>query len=71
MLVSRSSSKNLFLYFIILAKSGDHFVDMPYQAELLLDRLKTEKSCDWNNDWKLITISVGVSQIKISFLKTI
>jgi hypothetical protein len=39
---------------------------MPYQAELLINRLKQEQSCDWDNDWKVITLFVGVSRM-ISF----
>ena len=41
---------------------------MPPQAEILIDRLTNEKFCDWNNDWKLITIFIGVSQTKILFI---
>ena len=68
MLVSKSLLNNCFyIVFLILAKSGDHLTDIPSQAELLVDRLKNEKSCDWNNDWKIITIFVGVSRTSISF----
>jgi hypothetical protein len=49
--------------FFSLAKSGDRSIDMPAQAELLIDRLKTENLCDWTNDWKMITFFVGVSPI--------
>jgi hypothetical protein len=38
---------------------------MLHQAEVLIERLTNEKFCDWNNDWKLITIFIGVSQTKI------
>ena len=44
----------------ILTKSEHHLTDIPSQAELLVDRLKNENLCDWNNDWKVITIFVGV-----------
>jgi len=33
---------------------------MPYQANLLMNRLKKEELCDWEDDWKLITFFVGV-----------
>ncbi|CAF0982921.1 unnamed protein product [Adineta steineri] len=42
-----------------VAKSGDRSTHMPYQAELLMQRLKNEDLCDWNNDWKVITFFVG------------
>ncbi|CAF2407049.1 unnamed protein product [Rotaria sp. Silwood2] len=42
-----------------VAKSGDRSNHMPYQAELLMSRMKNEKLCDWNNDWKVITIFIG------------
>jgi phospholipase B1 len=42
-----------------VAKSGARSYEMVEQADLLLDRLKNEKLCDWNNDWKLITFFVG------------
>ncbi|CAF3422780.1 unnamed protein product [Rotaria sp. Silwood1] len=42
-----------------VAKSGDRSDHMPNQAALLMDRMKTEKLCDWNNDWKVITLFIG------------
>ncbi|CAF0944401.1 unnamed protein product [Adineta ricciae] len=42
-----------------VAKSGDRSNHMPYQADLLMKRLKQEELCDWNNDWKMITFFVG------------
>jgi hypothetical protein len=36
---------------------------MPNQAKILMDRLKDEALCNWDNDWKLITLFVGVSSI--------
>ncbi|CAF3277505.1 unnamed protein product [Rotaria socialis] len=42
-----------------VAKSGARSYHMVEQADLLLDRLKNEKLCDWNNDWKLITFFIG------------
>ncbi|CAF0768007.1 unnamed protein product [Rotaria sordida] len=42
-----------------VAKSGDHSFHMPDQARLLMNRMKEEKLCDWDNDWKVITIFVG------------
>jgi hypothetical protein len=44
----------------VLAKSGDRSNNMPYQAGVLLERMKDEKLCNWNNDWKVITLFVGV-----------
>ncbi|CAF4606850.1 unnamed protein product, partial [Rotaria magnacalcarata] len=42
-----------------VAKSGDRSNHMPDQAEILMSRIKDEKLCDWNNDWKIITFFVG------------
>jgi phospholipase B1 len=42
-----------------VAKSGARSYHMVEQADLLLDRLRNEKLCDWNNDWKLITFFIG------------
>jgi hypothetical protein len=50
-----------------LAKSGDRSTNMPYQAELLMNRTKQEGLCNWNDDWKVITFFVGVSEILCSF----
>ena len=52
---------NYLIFFSYLAKSGDRSYHMPYQAELLMSRIKNEKLCDWNNDWKVITFFIGVS----------
>ena len=38
---------------------------MPQQADALIRLLKNETFCDWKNDWKMITVFVGVSQAKI------
>ena len=46
---------------VYIAKSGDRSNNMPFQADLLMTRMKEEQLCDWNNDWKLITLFVGVS----------
>lgn len=51
-----------------LAKSGARSPDMPYQADLLMTRLKEEEQCDWDNDWKMITFFVGVSSMIDSFI---
>jgi len=50
-------------FFLRLAKSGDRSTHMPAQADILMERLKEEHLCDWNNDWKVITFFVGVSSI--------
>ncbi|CAF1089174.1 unnamed protein product [Rotaria sordida] len=42
-----------------VAKSGARSYDMVDQVHLLLNRLKNEKLCDLNNDWKLITLFIG------------
>jgi phospholipase B1 len=42
-----------------VAKSGDRSYHMPDQARLLLERIKSGKFCDWENDWKVITFFVG------------
>ena len=54
----QSHTSRLFLF--PLAKSGDRSNHMPYQAQLLLQRMKNEHLCDWNNDWKVITLFIGV-----------
>jgi phospholipase B1 len=54
--------------FWVLAKSGSRSDDMLTQAEHLIHRLQNNSICDWKNDWKLITIFVGVSQISINLL---
>ncbi|CAF1366227.1 unnamed protein product [Adineta steineri] len=46
-----------------VAKSSDHSADLLYQAELLIDRIKNENLCDWNNDWKMITIFIGTNDL--------
>ena len=48
--------------FVCLARSGARSRHMAFQADLLLDRLKNDQLCDWNQDWKLITLFVGVSR---------
>ena len=35
--------------------------DLPDQARTLIERLKNGSLCNWENDWKLITIFGGVS----------
>lgn len=32
---------------------------MPAQANLLVERMKTEPEVDFENDWKLITLFIG------------
>ena len=44
----------------LLAKSGARSDNMMYQAQLLLERLKDQELCDWKNDWKVITLFIGV-----------
>jgi hypothetical protein len=41
---------------------------MLHQAEVLINRLKGGKFCDLNNDWKMITLFVGVSDAKSIYL---
>lgn len=55
--------KKVIYIFKILAKSGELSNNILQQAEFLIERLSNERFCDWNNDWKLITIFVGVSLI--------
>jgi hypothetical protein len=50
------------------AKSGARSFHMVDEADLLLDRLKNEQLCDWNNDWKLITFFIGVGSPFSSFV---
>ena len=38
---------------------------MSYQAKLLIERLQNEALCNWNNDWKLISFFVGISELSI------
>lgn len=51
---------------LYLAEPGDHSIHLSDQAELLIDRLRNGTVCNWNDDWKIITISVGVSDLPIS-----
>ncbi|CAF4476104.1 unnamed protein product, partial [Didymodactylos carnosus] len=40
-------------------KSGDRSYHMPYQAQLLLERIRTDEKCNFENDWKVVTFFVG------------
>jgi hypothetical protein len=53
-------------FFLVSAKSGGRSIDMPYQASFLIRSLQNPNKsiCDWKNDWKMITIFIGVSQMK-------
>lgn len=64
-LVSEYILRN-FSYFSIFctAQPWTGSSDMIYQAELLIEKLKHEKLCDWNEDWKIVTLFVGVSCIR-------
>lgn len=42
-----------------VANPGDQARDMPAQANLLVERMKTEPGVDFENDWKLITLFIG------------
>ncbi|PNF40544.1 hypothetical protein B7P43_G08164 [Cryptotermes secundus] len=33
--------------------------DMPFQAELLVKRMRSDKRVDYENDWKMVTIMIG------------
>ncbi|CAF1144038.1 unnamed protein product [Rotaria sp. Silwood1] len=46
-----------------VAKSWDRSSEMFHQAELLIDRLKDKKLCDWDNDWKVITLFAGTHDL--------
>ncbi|CAF1068319.1 unnamed protein product [Rotaria sordida] len=46
-----------------VAKSWDSSSQMVYQAELLINRLKHDKLCDWDKDWKVITLFVGSNDL--------
>ncbi|WAR18503.1 PLB1-like protein [Mya arenaria] len=39
-----------------VANPGDTSEDMPGQAELIVKRMKEDKTIDYDNDWKLITL---------------
>ncbi|XP_071159307.1 phospholipase B1, membrane-associated-like [Mytilus edulis] len=42
-----------------VAIPGKKASDMPGQARMLVDRLKSEKGVDYQNDWKVITLFIG------------
>ncbi|VDI27497.1 phospholipase B1, membrane-associated [Mytilus galloprovincialis] len=42
-----------------VAIPGKKASDMPDQARMLVDRLKSEKGVDYQNDWKVITLFIG------------
>jgi len=42
-----------------VAKSGARSYHMVDQANLLLNRFREDKSCSWDNDWKVITFFIG------------
>ena len=43
--------------FFIYASNFDRV--LPAQADHLINKLKTDKRIDWNNDWKIITLLIG------------
>lgn len=45
----------------LLAESGDVADDMPGQANILVERIQKGNICDAQNDWKLLTLFIGVS----------
>lgn len=51
--------------FLSLAKAGARSSDMPSQADLLIELLKTKPFDHCKSSWKMITIFVGVSSIAI------
>ena len=59
------------LYSLFLAESGDVSDNMLYQAELLMNRTKKESTCDWDNDWKMVTLFVGVSRMCMGFFSDV
>ncbi|CAF2911583.1 unnamed protein product [Rotaria sp. Silwood2] len=61
--VISSNSQNVANNGLNVAKSWDSSSQMLYQAELLMDRLKNQNLCDWNNDWKVITLFVGSNDL--------
>nr|XP_022333388.1 uncharacterized protein LOC111130532 [Crassostrea virginica] len=42
-----------------VANPGDQARDMPAQANLLVERMKSEPGVDFENDWKFITLFIG------------
>ena len=42
-----------------VAVSGDEANNMPGQVEVLVDRLRRDKSVDFENDWKLVNLFIG------------
>ena len=47
------------------AKSGDRSYHMIDQAKILLQRIQSNEFCHWSDDWKLLTIFVGVSLVLV------
>lgn len=52
-----------------IAESGDVANDMPGQAGILMQRIQKDKICDWENDWKMITLFIGGNDL-CGFCKT-
>ncbi|KAK2170678.1 hypothetical protein LSH36_1g12015 [Paralvinella palmiformis] len=42
-----------------VAEPGGDSSDMPYQAQLIVDRCKRDERIDINNDWKMVTLFIG------------
>ncbi|KAJ8308864.1 hypothetical protein KUTeg_013738 [Tegillarca granosa] len=42
-----------------VAEPGDKSENMPGQADSLISKMKADKSFDFENDWKLVTIFIG------------
>ncbi|CAF0801092.1 unnamed protein product [Didymodactylos carnosus] len=42
-----------------VAKSGDRSEHMPYQAQLLIERMRTDQKCNFESDWKVVTFFIG------------
>jgi phospholipase B1 len=59
-LIIKNNNKKI-IFILKKAKSGETSHGMPDQASLLLERLRSNGDCDLINDWKIITLFVGVS----------
>ncbi len=50
-------------FFFVSARSGSRSSNMSFQVDHFIYLLQNKSICDWKNDWKMITIFVGVSQM--------
>ena len=62
-LKSLLNNKKIFFFFCFKAKFGDRSYHMIDQIQILRQRLDSNKYCNMNDDWKMITFFIGVNEI--------